>query len=69
MLNNSITSLDPSDFQIPPELEAAGPIEAAGARRDDVKLMVSWTDNEEITDSRFSQLGNFLSRGDRKSVV
>jgi S-adenosylmethionine:tRNA ribosyltransferase-isomerase len=51
-------------FTLPPHLEASEPPEVRGLRRDDVRLLVSRIDSDEIAHSRFSQLGAWLSPGD-----
>jgi S-adenosylmethionine:tRNA ribosyltransferase-isomerase len=52
------------DFELPPELEASEPPEARGLRRDDVRLMVSYKDDDRVVHSRFRDLGAFLEAGD-----
>lgn len=52
------------DFQLPPALEAAGPPEARGLARDEVRLMVSRIRDDSITHVRFRNLPAFLSAGD-----
>jgi S-adenosylmethionine:tRNA ribosyltransferase-isomerase len=52
------------DFELPPELEASEPPEARGLRRDDVRLMVSYKNDDRVVHSRFRDLGAFLEAGD-----
>jgi S-adenosylmethionine:tRNA ribosyltransferase-isomerase len=54
----------PFDFALPPELEASAPPEARGLARDDVKLMVSRRQTDEIDHVTFHDIGRFLSAGD-----
>ena len=51
-------------FELPPELEAGEPPEARGLRRDEVRLMVSYLDDNRIVHSRFGDLPEFLEAGD-----
>jgi len=51
-------------FTLPPYLEASEPPEARGLRRDDVRLLVSRIDSDDIVHSRFSELAAWLSPGD-----
>ena len=52
------------DFVLPPELEASEPPEARGLARDDVRLMVSHYQSDDIRHTTFRQLGQFLQPGD-----
>jgi S-adenosylmethionine:tRNA ribosyltransferase-isomerase len=54
----------PLHFELPPELEAGEPPEARGLRRDEVRLMVSYLDDDHIVHSRFGDLPEFLRAGD-----
>ena len=54
----------PLRFELPPELEAAEPPEARGLRRDEVRLMVSYLDDDSVIHSRFGDLPEFLRAGD-----
>lgn len=54
----------PFDFVLPPELEASAPSEARGFARDDVKLMVSRRQTDEIDHVTFRDIGQFLRAGD-----
>ena len=51
-------------FELPPELEAAEPPEARGLRRDEVRLMVSYLDDDRVVHSSFGDLPEFLEAGD-----
>lgn len=55
---------DPLDFELPPELEAGEPPEARGLARDDVRLMVSYRQDDRIVHTRFRSLPCFLEAGD-----
>src|SRR5918995_2557238 len=52
------------DFDLPRELEASEPPEARGLARDEVRLMVSYKDDDRVVHSRFRDLGDFLEAGD-----
>jgi S-adenosylmethionine:tRNA ribosyltransferase-isomerase len=52
------------DFELPKTLEASEPPEARGLKRDEVRLMLSYTSDNRIIHSRFSQLADFLQAGD-----
>ena len=54
----------PLSFELPPELEAGEPPEARGLRRDEVRLMVSYLDDDRVVHSRFGDLPEFLAAGD-----
>jgi S-adenosylmethionine:tRNA ribosyltransferase-isomerase len=54
---------DRLDFVLDPEHEADQPREAAGGRRDDVRLLVSRGEDEPVH-ARFSELGDFVAAGD-----
>ena len=53
-----------ADFVLPPALEAREPAEARGNARDEVRLMVSHLDRDEIEHARFTELAGFLRAGD-----
>jgi S-adenosylmethionine:tRNA ribosyltransferase-isomerase len=57
-------TLDPLNFTLPPELEAAEPPEVRGQGRDDVRLLISYRSSGEVVHSRFPALGDFLAEGD-----
>ena len=54
----------PLHFELPPELEAGEPPEARGLRRDEVRLMVSYLDDDRVVHSSFRDLPDFLEAGD-----
>jgi S-adenosylmethionine:tRNA ribosyltransferase-isomerase len=54
---------DRLDFVLDPQHEAHQPREAAGGRRDDVRLLVSPGDDEPVH-TRFADLGEFVAAGD-----
>jgi S-adenosylmethionine:tRNA ribosyltransferase-isomerase len=54
----------PLHFELPAELEAGEPPEARGLHRDEVRLMVSYLDDDRVVHSRFSDLPEFLRPGD-----
>jgi S-adenosylmethionine:tRNA ribosyltransferase-isomerase len=54
----------PLHFELPPELEASEPPEARGLRRDEVRLMVSYLDDDRVVHSSFGDLPEFLEAGD-----
>src|SRR5206468_6580132 len=61
----SIAALDDLiHFELPDELAAHEPPEARGLERDEVRLLVSEVDTGEIHHTRFTQLPQFLQRGD-----
>ena len=51
-------------FELPDALLAPEPTEARGIERDQVRLMVSRPDVDDIRHTRFTQLPEFLERGD-----
>jgi S-adenosylmethionine:tRNA ribosyltransferase-isomerase len=61
----SIVALDDLiHFELPDELAAHEPPEARGLERDEVRLLVSDVDADEINHARFTQLPELLERGD-----
>lgn len=56
--------LDTLDFVLPPALEAGEPPEARGLQRDEVRLMVSYRDDDRVVHSTFRDLPDFLNAGD-----
>ena len=54
----------PLHFELPSELEASEPPEARGLRRDEVRLMVSYLDDDRVVHARFGDLSEFLEAGD-----
>lgn len=63
-LNDWRRPLDSLDFELPPELEAGEPPEVRGLTRDEVRLMVSYHEDNRVIHSRFRNLGDFLEAGD-----
>ncbi len=51
-------------FDLPAELEAGEPPEARGLARDEVRLMVSYRNNDRVIHTRFRNLPDFLEAGD-----
>lgn len=59
------SKLDSLAFDLPSELEAHEPIEARGFfKRDDVRLMVSWREDDAIEHTVFRNLSDVLQAGD-----
>jgi S-adenosylmethionine:tRNA ribosyltransferase-isomerase len=56
------------DFVLPPELEASGPPEERGLRRDGVRLMVAHKQNGAIEHRSFSDLPGAVEPGDVLAV-
>ena len=54
----------PLHFELPSELEASEPPEARGLRRDEVRLMVSYLNDDRVVHARFGDLPEFLEAGD-----
>lgn len=52
------------DFDLPRELEAGEPPEARGLERDEVRLMVSYKNDDRVVHSTFRDLPDFLEAGD-----
>jgi len=52
------------DFVLPKELEAREPPEARGLARDQVRLLVSYRENDGIVHALFDELPRFLRSGD-----
>jgi S-adenosylmethionine:tRNA ribosyltransferase-isomerase len=52
------------DFALPPELEAHAPPEARGLTRDEVRLLVSYKQDDRRVHARFRELSEFLREGD-----
>lgn len=55
---------DTLDFVLPRDLEAGEPPEARGLRRDEVRLLVSYRDDDRVVHSTFRNLPDFLDAGD-----
>ena len=62
--NVNLKDLSSLNFELPPELEAHAPPEARGLSRDEVRLMVSYAEDDRVIHSRFHDLGDFLEAGD-----
>jgi S-adenosylmethionine:tRNA ribosyltransferase-isomerase len=56
--------VEPLSFVLPASLEAHEPVEARGGARDDVRLMVSFVEDDSIFHTRFRELSTFLRAGD-----
>ncbi|GAC1461803.1 MAG: S-adenosylmethionine:tRNA ribosyltransferase-isomerase [Chloroflexota bacterium] len=56
--------LDSMEFHLPPHLEAGEPPEARGLARDEVRLMVSFLNDNRIVHTRFRNLTGFMRAGD-----
>jgi len=56
--------LPPLAFDLPTALEAREPPEARGLARDEVRLLVSYSGDNAVTHTRFTQLPDLLRRGD-----
>src|SRR5215210_6314062 len=56
--------IDTLDFVLPENLEASEPPEARGLARDEVRLMVSYRDDDRMVHSTFRSLPDFLEAGD-----
>ena len=54
----------PLSFQLPDGLVATAPVEAAGGRRDDARLLVAWRRDGRLVDTTFAELTRFLDPGD-----
>jgi S-adenosylmethionine:tRNA ribosyltransferase-isomerase len=54
----------PLAFELPPELEAGEPPEARGLARDEVRLMVSYREDDRVVHASFRDLPDFLEAGD-----
>lgn len=52
------------DFDLPPQLEATRPPEARGLARDEVRLMISYRQDDRVIHANFRDLPNFLEAGD-----
>ena len=54
----------PLHFKLPPALEAGEPPEARGLSRDEVRLMVSYLEDDRVAHATFRDLPEFLESGD-----
>ena len=59
-----LSKLTPLEFELAPELEASEPPEARGLSRDDVRLMISYGEEDRVVHARFRDLPDFLEAGD-----
>jgi S-adenosylmethionine:tRNA ribosyltransferase-isomerase len=59
-----MTAVMAPSFELPSELIADGPIEAAGRRRDEARLLVAWRATGRLEDALFAELPRFLEPGD-----
>jgi len=60
----SIADLLPVDFELPDDLIATEPVEAAGGGREDARLMVARRSDDRLVHTTFGRLGDFLDPGD-----
>ena len=56
--------LESLDFTLPPSLEAREPPDARGLARDDVRLLVSYREDDRVVDTTFRDLPRLLHPGD-----
>src|SRR5215204_5137860 len=54
----------PLHFELSQELEASEPPEARGLRRDEVRLMISYLEDDRVVHSSFGDLPELLEAGD-----
>jgi len=59
-----VLSMDTLDFVLPEELEAREPPEARGLARDQVRLLVSYREDDRMVHTRFDEFPGFLRSGD-----
>ena len=52
------------DFTLPAELEAGEPPEARGLARDEVRLLISYREDDRAEHARFRDIGRYLAPGD-----
>lgn len=64
IIENAIARCPPTDFALPPDLEAAAPPETRGVARDGVRLMISYRSDDRVVHARFRDLPQFLDAGD-----
>ncbi len=64
LASSAIPGFGGIDFNLPPELEASEPPEARGLARDEVRLMVSYRQDNLISHAKFRDLAEFLQAGD-----
>ena len=58
----AIADLLPVDFELPDDLIATEPVEAAGGRRQDARLMVAWRSDDRLVHTTFADLGDVPRR-------
>ena len=63
-MSASLLDTAAADFVVPPSLEAREPAEARGLARDEVRLMVSHLDSDEIEHTHFTRFASYLRAGD-----
>ncbi len=63
MNTTSMTSI-PFDFQLPADLECSRPTETRGIARDEVRLLVSHHQNDQLDHGQFRDLDQYLLAGD-----
>lgn len=63
-LTNATRAVDAFDFALPEALEASAPPEARGLRRDQVRLLTSWTGCDCMDHAQFADIGRHLRAGD-----
>lgn len=63
--NKNLAHITPSiDFTLPKNLECSKPTEERGIDRDEVRLLVSHYQNDQMTHTQFKSIGQFLLPGD-----
>ncbi|MCF6138421.1 S-adenosylmethionine:tRNA ribosyltransferase-isomerase [Pseudalkalibacillus berkeleyi] len=60
----ALAAKHPIDFDLPIDLNATGPPETKGLRRDDVKLMILDSKSGDTTHDQFPRLGQYVHPGD-----
>jgi S-adenosylmethionine:tRNA ribosyltransferase-isomerase len=61
---STVTITAPLDFTLTPDLEAHEPIEARGLARDQVRMLVSYAEDDAISHTSFTHLPEVLRPGD-----
>src|SRR5207302_5891368 len=62
--NEGLPGLPLLNFTLSSELEAGEPPEARGLARDEVRLMVSHIETDQVVHTRFRQIADYLKMGD-----
>jgi S-adenosylmethionine:tRNA ribosyltransferase-isomerase len=62
--DSQVAYLKSIEFNLPSSLEASEPPEERGLSRDEVRLMVSYRNNNNIIHSKFTNLADFIEPGD-----